>query len=84
MEDEGSEKLYQGATLKNYSSDTQENAKKDASKDLTLLDEKMREHLASFDTILLRSLLIFLETQTWMKQSTCASADDDLLNNDMD
>ena len=61
--DEGGEKLYQSAVLKNFSPETQEMVKRDALRDLTRLDEKMRDHLKWSDTKLLRSLLVFLETQ---------------------
>ena len=55
--------------------------KKDALQDLALLDEKMRERLAWSDTRLLRSLLVLLETQTWVKHSSTSSADSLLLDN---
>jgi hypothetical protein len=70
IKDEGSEKTHQGAVLKNFSTATQAQSKQDAVKDLTALDEKMRERLKWSDTKLLRSLLVFLETQTWAKQSS--------------
>lgn len=43
--------------------------------DLVGLNDKMRERLAWSDTKLLRSLLVFLETQTWMKRTRTSSAD---------
>ena len=69
MKDEGGEKLYQGAPLKNVSQAIQESLKQDALRDLNRLDEKMRERLKWSDIKLLRSLLIFLETQSWAKRS---------------
>ena len=77
IKDEGGEKLYQGAALKNYSPAVQEKSKQDALLDLTGLDEKMRERLKWSDTKLLRSLLVFLETQTWAKRSRPPVADSD-------
>ena len=79
IKDEDGEKSYQGAILKNYSLETQEKTKKN----LALLDEKMREHLAWADTMLLRSLLVLLETQTWVKCSS-TSADSLLLDEDLE
>ena len=70
IKDEGRKKSYQGAELKGYSTATQEKAGKDALGDLTRLNENMRERLKWSDTKLLRSLLVFLETQSWAKQST--------------
>ena len=55
----------------------------DALNDLKLLDGKLQEHLAWSDTKLLRSLLVFHETQTWAKRA-CASSADSLLLNDVD
>ena len=81
IKNEGVEKSYQGAILKNF---TQEKSKEDALRDLTGLDEKMREHLAWSDTSLLRSLLAFLETQTWMKHSHSTSTDSLLSDDDDD
>lgn len=74
--DEGGEKLYQGA-LKNFSPAIQEISKQDALLDLTGLDNKMRKHLQWSDTKLLWCLLVFLETQTWAKQSRAPVSDSD-------
>lgn len=84
IKDEDGEKSYQGAILKNYSLETREKTKKDALQDLALLDEKMRERLAWSDTMLLRSLLVLLETQTWVKRSSTSSADSLLLDEDLE
>lgn len=69
IKDEGGEKSYQGAVLKNFSDAVQESLKQDALHDLTRLDEKMREQLKWSDIKLLRALLLFLETQSWAKRS---------------
>jgi len=53
IKDEGGEKLYQGAALKNFSPAIQETSKQEALLDLTGLDDKMREHLKWSDTKLL-------------------------------
>jgi hypothetical protein len=52
--------------------------------DLVGLNDKMRERLAWSDTKLLRSLLAFLETQTWMKRTTRTSSADSLVMDDED
>ena len=76
IKEDSDEKTYQGATLKSYSQESQDKAKEDALRDLALLDEKMRERLSWSDTtLLLRSLLVVLETQTWMKRTPASSAD---------
>ena len=68
-EDSG-EKTYQGTTLNGYNSTTLEYCKKEALADLGRLHEKMRERLEWSDVQLLRALLVFLETQSWMKRSS--------------
>ena len=52
--------------------------------DLTELDNKMRERLAWSDTKLLQSLLVFLETQTWMKRAQASSTDSLLMDDEGD
>ena len=52
--------------------------------DLSELDNKMRECLAWSDTNLLRSLLVFLETQTCMKHAHTSSADSLLMDDEGD
>ena len=69
IKDERGEKLYQGAVLKNYGPATVDKSKQDALCDLTRLDQKMKERLQWSDTKLLRSLRVFLETQTWARRS---------------
>lgn len=69
IKDEADEKTYQGATLKNYSDTALKALKRDALDDLTRLDDKMRERLQWSDVKLLHSLLVFLETQSWLKRS---------------
>ena len=69
IKDEEGKKVYQGAPLTNFSPAVQETSKQHALDDLTRLDEKMKERLKWSDIKLLWSLLVFLEIQTWMKQS---------------
>ena len=61
--------MYQGSVLKDFKQSIQQKCAQDALNDLTALEEKMREHLAWSDTKLLRSLPVFLETQSWMNRS---------------
>ena len=63
------ERTYQGTALKGYNSATLEYCKKEALADLQRLHDKMREWLQWSDVTLLRALLVFLETQIWMKRS---------------
>ena len=89
MEDEGDKKLYQGAKLQNFNESVQLRLKQDAPHEL---DEKMRERLMWSDVKLLRALLVFLETQSWVKQLhiashtgiTSGSEDDNLSDHDDD
>ena len=67
--DEDGEKSYQGAVLKRYSQSVVEDLKQNALDDLSRLDEKMRERLQWSDTSLLRCLVVFLDPQSWTKQS---------------
>lgn len=68
IKDDGMDMSYQGSILKDFQQSIQQKCAQDALNDLTALEEKMRERLAWSDTKLLRSLLVFLETQSWMKR----------------
>ena len=69
--------MYQGAHLNIGSSVTQveERWKQNALSDLDNLNDKMKERLEWSNSKLLRSLLVFLETQIWINRSTDVSAD---------
>lgn len=76
------EMSYQGATLKNSASKCQEKTKEEAMQDLVGLNDKMREHdliLNCYDP-----LLVFLETQTWMKRTRTSSANSLLIDDEGD
>ena len=73
---EGYEKIYQGAVLKNYSFAAIEFCKKEALADLKRVEVNMRQCLEWSDVKLLRALLVFIETQSWIKKST-TDADDE-------
>ena len=72
--------------LTNFSPAAQDKSKGDALQDLSALDEKMRERLMWSDTKLLRSLIVFLDTQIWVKRSrapvTGIDSDDDQVDED--
>ena len=76
LKDEGHEKTYQGAVLKNYSFAAIEFCKKEALADLKSVEVNMRQRLEWSDVKLLRALLVFIETQSWIKKST-TNADDE-------
>ena len=89
---EGEKKLFQGAELQNFNNSVQLKLKQDALHDLTELNAKIKEQLMWSDVKLLRALLVFLETQSWVKQlhnTSCTvvtsdSEDDNLSDNDDD
>ena len=62
-------KQYQEATLKNYNSATTEYCKEQAMADLNHLDLRMRDRHEWSDVKLLRSILIFVDTQGWQAKS---------------
>ena len=53
IKDEGSEKVYQVASLRNFTTVTQEKSKQDTLCDLTSLDENLRERVKWSDTKLM-------------------------------
>ena len=66
VEDETSKaQSYQGVTLSNCSSKNFQQYSIDAIKDLQRLDEKLKEQLEWSDLTMLRSILVFLDTQSW-------------------
>ena len=73
---EGCEKTYQGAVLKNYSFAAIEFCKKEALADLKRVEVNMCQRLEWSDVKLLRALLVFVETQSWIQKST-TDADDE-------
>ena len=67
IQEEGSEKMYQGAALKNFMLTTKQNVK--VLRDLERLNDIMRGRLEWSDVTLLQSLLVFVETENWVKRS---------------
>ena len=73
---EGSFVSYQGAEIKYLNSVTLESCKKQVLPDLERLNRTMQRRLEWFDVKLLRALIAFLETQSWMKRSVIDHDDD--------
>ena len=66
VEDETSKaQSYQGVTLSNCCSKNFQQYSNEAIKDLQRLDEKLKERLEWSDLTMLRSILVFLDTQSW-------------------
>ena len=73
---DGGENVYQGVALKWYDVATLSYCSSAALGDLERLTEKMRERLEWSDTDLPRALLVFLETQSWMKRNVTGDESD--------
>ena len=66
VEDETSKAhSYQGVTLSNFSIEKFQQYSNEAIKDLQRLDDKLKERLEWSDLTMLRSILVFLDTQNW-------------------
>ena len=76
VKDDGGENVYQGVVLKRYDATTLSYCSSAALGDLERLTEKTRERLEWSDTDLLRALLVFLETQSWMKRNVTGDESD--------
>ena len=70
IKDEDGSKQYQGALLQCYDTRTLEHCKEQALADLKQLDLKMRDRLEWSDVKLLRSILLFIDTQGWQVKSS--------------
>ena len=80
VSDEGGQKFYQGGVLKNFTDDMFTACSRQALSDLQKLDSKMRERL---DVKLLRSILVFLDTCSWVvgaSSDTSEEMADDMAN----
>lgn len=77
LKDENGKKEYQGATLQGYSTRTLESCRDQAMKDLKCLDESMRDWLEWSDVKMLRSILVFLDTQGWQIKASCPATSSD-------
>ena len=79
---EGEDKVYQGTCLSNYNTSSQKQSIQHALNDLQTLNAKMQERLEWSNVQLLRSLLVFLETQNWAVRSSIHGTYTDI--NEMD
>ena len=70
IQEENGEHVYQGAILRNYNPTSILHCKTEVLADLTSLEENLQQHLEWSGFSLLQSLLVFVETQTWMKRSS--------------
>ena len=66
LKDVDDQKEYQGVVLQNFDS-TLEQCKKHVMDDICRLEQKIKERLEWSDIQLMRSILVFLETQNWQK-----------------
>ena len=73
----GSVNSYQGAKLKCYTSATLENCKKLALGDLHQLNKTIQQRLEWSNVNLLRALIVFLDTQSWIKRHTTDGNNED-------
>lgn len=70
MVNEGDGKFsYQGSELTDFGPEVRDKLKEDAMNDLTRMEQKIKERLEWSNIKILRSLLVFLDTQSWAKQS---------------
>ncbi len=76
IKEEGDKVSYQGTSLQGYSSRILQDCATHALADLKKLDTAMRSRLEWSDIKMLRSILVFLDTQSWCKSGD--SEDDDL------
>ena len=79
LKDENGGKVYQGSELHHFRDTTIKSCADQALSDLKSLDERMRARLEWSDVDLMRSILLFLDTQSW-QGSEGSSNDDDRLS----
>ena len=65
LKDENGGKVYQGSELHNFRGTSTKSCQDQALADLKSLDGQMRAHLEWSNIDLMRSILLFLDTQTW-------------------
>ena len=73
--DANGEKIYQGTVLMDYSDAAIDHCKQEALSDLKRLTANILSRLQWSDMKLLRALLVFIETQSWMKKASTESCD---------
>ena len=80
LKDENGGKVYQGSELHNFKDSTIKTCQDQALADLKSLDNRMRSRLEWSDVDLMRSILLFLDTQSWQLQVDEESLEDDRLS----
>ena len=65
---------YQGAILKSFTPSTLRSCQEQALHDLLQLDQMMRSRLEWSDIKMLRLILVFIDTQSWVNKGNEASA----------
>ena len=78
LKDENGGKVYQGSELHHFRDTTTKSCADQALANLKSLDDQMRARLEWSDVDLMRSILLFLDTQSW-QDSEGSSTDDDRL-----
>lgn len=68
IKEEGGAYAYQGASLQGYSPGIQQQCATHALNDLMKLNTAMRSRLEWSDVEMMRSILVFLDTQSWCKR----------------
>ena len=78
--EEGGEKVYQGSVVQSYNTTLLKQCAVQAVADLKQLDIEMRSRLEWSDVQMLRSVLAFLDTQSWCHppRSTADTEEDDM------
>ena len=80
LKDENGGKVYQGSELHNFRDTSTKSCQDQALTDLKSLDEHMRARLEWSDVHLMRSILLFLDTQSWQDSEGVSSGDGDRLS----
>ena len=80
LKDENEGKVYQGSELHNFKDSTIKTCQDQALADLKSLDNRMRSRLEWSNVDLMRSILLFLDTQSWQLQVDEESLKDDRLS----
>ena len=77
LKDENGGKVYQGSELHHFRDTTTKACQDQALADLKSLDDKMRTRLEWSDVDMMRSILLFLNTQSWQGSERSSNDDDD-------
>ena len=80
LKDENGGKVYRGSELHNFKDSTIKTCQDQALFDLKSLNDQIRSCLEWSDVDLMRSILLFLDTQSWQLQVAKESLEDDRLS----